>query len=165
VRIKADAPVLRPDEPVPARPVRRPSGTRQFRPMRSLTTKATRTRKSRKLVTRIPQTTPQCSTPRLTGGSSFTVTRAKQNISERVQEAAAAHKAMVTKQWVLERLKENVERAMQAVPHLDHEGNPTGEYTYQGKSPIERWSCWAESCPMARACASLPISAHPSGPH
>ena len=25
-----------------------------------------------------------------------------------------------------------VERAMQAVPHLDHEGNPTGVYTYQG---------------------------------
>ena len=27
---------------------------------------------------------------------------------------------------------ENVERAMQAVPVLDRQGNPTGDYTYQG---------------------------------
>jgi hypothetical protein len=48
-----------------------------------------------------------------------------------LQEAAVA-KAMVTKQWVLDRMKEVVERAMTAVPVLDGAGNPTGEYTFQG---------------------------------
>ena len=38
----------------------------------------------------------------------------------------------MTAKWVLERLKENVERSMRAVPVLDHEGNPTGEYQYAG---------------------------------
>jgi hypothetical protein len=38
----------------------------------------------------------------------------------------------VTKAWVMARLKEIVERAMQAVQVLDHDGNPTGEYSYQG---------------------------------
>jgi hypothetical protein len=38
----------------------------------------------------------------------------------------------VSRQWVLERLKENVERCMTAVPVLDREGKPTGEHTFQG---------------------------------
>jgi hypothetical protein len=47
-------------------------------------------------------------------------------------QAAAAAKTVLSRQWVIERLVENVERAMQAVPVLDHDGNPTGEYTYEG---------------------------------
>lgn len=43
----------------------------------------------------------------------------------------AAHEAL-TREWVIDRLRENVARAMQAEPVLDREGNPTGEYTYQG---------------------------------
>jgi phage terminase small subunit len=60
--------------------------------------------------------------------------KANESISGRVKELqeAAAAKAMVTKQWVLDHLKEIVERAMQAEPVLDREGNPTGEYTFQG---------------------------------
>jgi phage terminase small subunit len=38
----------------------------------------------------------------------------------------------VTQDWVLERLRENVDRAMQAEAVKDREGNETGEYTYQG---------------------------------
>jgi phage terminase small subunit len=47
-------------------------------------------------------------------------------------QAAAAAKTVLSRQWVIERLVENVERAMQAVPVLDHEGEATGEYSYQG---------------------------------
>src|SRR5262245_22781155 len=60
------------------------------------------------------------------------------NIQGRVKELqeAAAEKAVVTKQWVLGRLNEVVERTMQAEPVLDREGNPTGEYTFQASSAI-----------------------------
>ena len=34
--------------------------------------------------------------------------------------------------WVLQGLKDNFMRSMQAVPVLDKQGNSTGEYTYQG---------------------------------
>ncbi len=38
----------------------------------------------------------------------------------------------LTQDWVLERLEENIDRSLRAVPAIDREGNPTGEYTYQG---------------------------------
>jgi phage terminase small subunit len=47
------------------------------------------------------------------------------------QLAKAESDAAVSKAWVLSRLKENAERAMQAVPVTDNEGNETGEYTWQ----------------------------------
>jgi len=58
----------------------------------------------------------------------------KVKLQERVAElqAASAAKAEVSRQWVLKHLKENVERCMRAVPVLDRESKPTGEYTYQG---------------------------------
>src|SRR4029450_4886354 len=61
--------------------------------------------------------------------------RANEIIQRRIAEilGKAAEKSEVNK----ERLKETVERAMQAVPHLDHEGNPTGVYTYQGNVAIK----------------------------
>ncbi len=46
--------------------------------------------------------------------------------------AARAGKADVDAVYVLRRLKDNVERAMQAVPVYDDAGNPTGAYSYDG---------------------------------
>jgi phage terminase small subunit len=47
-------------------------------------------------------------------------------------EALTVEKTAVTKAWVIAKLVENVERAMQAEPVLDNEGKPTGEYKYNG---------------------------------
>lgn len=52
----------------------------------------------------------------------------KAAIEER--EADLANQLGITKQTILTRLNETVERAMQAVPVLDAEGQPTGEWTY-----------------------------------
>ena len=38
----------------------------------------------------------------------------------------------VTADWVISKLVENVERAMQAKPVADRQGNPTGEFRYDG---------------------------------
>jgi hypothetical protein len=57
--------------------------------------------------------------------------RAREEINRR-SVALAVDKATVSKTWVLERLKENVERAMALKPVLDKDGTPTGEYQYNG---------------------------------
>lgn len=44
----------------------------------------------------------------------------------------AAEKALLSKKWVIERLVENVERAMQAREVLMAGGEGTGEYKYEG---------------------------------
>jgi phage terminase small subunit len=56
------------------------------------------------------------------------------NVRDAIQEAQAKRSERIGKDgdWVVERLIENAQRAMQAVPVLDKEGNPTGEWTYQG---------------------------------
>lgn len=43
----------------------------------------------------------------------------------------AAEALAIDKQWIMGRLKENAERALQAVPVMV-EGEPTGEYRYEG---------------------------------
>lgn len=43
-----------------------------------------------------------------------------------------AEKSEMDEAWILEQLRANVERAMQVEAVVDREGNPTGEYTYQG---------------------------------
>ena len=48
------------------------------------------------------------------------------------KEAKAQETALVDRAWVLAKLRENVVRAMTLEQVLDREGNPTGEYTYQG---------------------------------
>lgn len=59
-------------------------------------------------------------------------------IKARVQElqegisARAIEKTAISKAWVIAKLVENVERAMTAEPVRDAEGNPTGEYKYNG---------------------------------
>jgi phage terminase small subunit len=69
----------------------------------------------------------------------------QQRISKRVGEILAqrekAHtdatekaveRLALTKEWVLARLMENVERAMQRVAVVGPDGSPTGEYRYDG---------------------------------
>ena len=51
----------------------------------------------------------------------------EQNAIERAAEALS-----IDKEWVLRQLVENVQRAMQATPVLDSEGEKTGEYRYEG---------------------------------
>lgn len=45
---------------------------------------------------------------------------------------ARAERNAITQDWVIQHLRENVERAMQTHPVLDKEGEPTGDYIYQG---------------------------------
>src|SRR5271163_1677393 len=44
----------------------------------------------------------------------------------------AIERTAIDKEWVIERLRENVERAMQVRPVMDRAGNPTGSYVYNG---------------------------------
>lgn len=59
-------------------------------------------------------------------------------VAARVQELQefisdrTVEKAAVSKAWVIAKLVENVERAMTAEPVRDAQGNPTGEYRYNG---------------------------------
>lgn len=55
-------------------------------------------------------------------------------IQEAIQTAKAQRnkRTRLKQSWVVDRLRENVERSMQIVPVLDREGNPTGEYMYRG---------------------------------
>ena len=46
--------------------------------------------------------------------------------------AKRTERVEVTQDYVIGKLLENVQRAMQAEPVLDKLGNPTGEYVYQG---------------------------------
>jgi len=55
------------------------------------------------------------------------VAELKSVVSERQVE-----KTSVDRAWVITRLTENVQRAMQIEPVRDREGNPIGQYTYQG---------------------------------
>lgn len=50
----------------------------------------------------------------------------------RTAQAERAERVQVTADWVVGRLVENVERAMQTEPVRDREGNETGEYVYAG---------------------------------
>lgn len=50
----------------------------------------------------------------------------------RQSTAKAIEAAALTKEWVISRLVENVDRAMQAQAVLTRDGTPTGEYVYDG---------------------------------
>lgn len=73
------------------------------------------------------------------------VLKHKQNILNRVSEilseresvhaqstADAIKSTSLTKEWVIEMLTQNVDRAMQATAVLGDDGEPIGEYSYQG---------------------------------
>lgn len=74
------------------------------------------------------------------GFSPKTAYSSGQRLLKHVEISAAIQKAIddrsartqLTQDWVLERLKENVERSMRAEPVLDKFGKETGEYVYQG---------------------------------
>jgi hypothetical protein len=55
----------------------------------------------------------------------------KERIHQRATERAIERTAL-SREWVLERLVENAERAMQARAVLDGNGKEVGEYEYQG---------------------------------
>jgi phage terminase small subunit len=56
------------------------------------------------------------------------------NVQDRVAElqGRAAEGVVLTRQWVIERLVENANRAMQAEAVTDSDGESTGEYRYEG---------------------------------
>lgn len=74
------------------------------------------------------------------GYSEKTATPQAARLLTNVKVQAAIQKAMKKKaervelsaDWVLKMLIDNAERAMQATQVYDREGEPTGEYTYQG---------------------------------
>lgn len=56
------------------------------------------------------------------------------DVSQRITELTtkASIRNAISFDWVVNGLRENFERAMQAKPVLDRMGNPTGEYVYDG---------------------------------
>ena len=58
----------------------------------------------------------------------------KPEIEAAIQEAMAARaeRTQGSQDWIIEKLIENVNRAMTAIPVLDKDGNETGDFTYQG---------------------------------
>jgi len=62
----------------------------------------------------------------------------KPDVAARVEELKTAvserqvEKMAVDRAWVMAKLTENVQRAMRVEPVRDREGNPTGQYIYQG---------------------------------
>jgi phage terminase small subunit len=57
--------------------------------------------------------------------------RMRERAAEEGLERAIAQTA-ITKTWVIAKLRLNAERALQARPVLDKDGNPTGQYRYEG---------------------------------
>lgn len=55
-------------------------------------------------------------------------------VAARVEQLLAekAKRNAIEADWITSKLRENVERAMQAQPVLDNKGEPTGEYRYDG---------------------------------
>jgi hypothetical protein len=58
--------------------------------------------------------------------------RAEIQAQEAEATAAATAALGITKEWVLGKLVENVERAMQVTAVIDEDGKPIGEYKYDG---------------------------------
>src|SRR5262249_24306237 len=101
-------------------------------------------------------------------------TRLSKNVKlqERVAElqGVSAERATVTRQWMLERLKENVERCMTEMAVLDREEKPTEKYGYQGNlahKALELIGCRAAELAIAvilsasgKAAEGLPRARH-----
>lgn len=60
----------------------------------------------------------------------FSLVKVQDALAARIEQRA--EHTEIDQDWVIAKLVENVNRAMQAVPVLDRDGEPTGEYTYQG---------------------------------
>lgn len=48
----------------------------------------------------------------------------------------ADERACISRAWVLDKLVDNLDRCMTAIPVTDRQGNPTGEWTYKATSAI-----------------------------
>jgi hypothetical protein len=59
-------------------------------------------------------------------------TSSQQILGFQMRKKNVADKIMVTREWVIEKLAENVERAMEPVAVVDRRGMPTGEYRHEG---------------------------------
>lgn len=59
---------------------------------------------------------------------------AKASIQEEVEKLQKKHREeiKIDRKWIIERLVENVNRSMQIIPVLDKDGDPTGEFRYEG---------------------------------
>ncbi len=72
--------------------------------------------------------------------------KANENIRARVNELQTRvvervlEKTALTKEWVLEGLRENYERAMQQKRVRNDDGEEVGHFTYQATSRTARWS-------------------------
>jgi phage terminase small subunit len=70
--------------------------------------------------------------------------RANESVQARVNELQtkmaerAIEKTAISKQWALDRLVENAERALQARRAMDDDGEETGEFKYQGN--VANWA-------------------------
>jgi phage terminase small subunit len=69
-----------------------------------------------------------------TAGASGWELLKKPEIQQRIEFAKAeqSKRTAIDADWVLQRLVQNADRAMQLEAVTDAQGNPTGEYTYQG---------------------------------
>jgi phage terminase small subunit len=73
-------------------------------------------------------------------GARFNASRliTKDNVRLRIDEIkeniekAVELKVGISKAWIIEKLKQNLDRAMQEVEVLDHDGKGTGEFRYEG---------------------------------
>ncbi len=74
------------------------------------------------------------------------VTLCRAKVEEVTKEVV--RKAGVDRAWVVQRLVENVDRAMQAEPVLDKEGNETGEYRYEGSVANRALELIGKECGM-----------------
>ena len=59
----------------------------------------------------------------------------KVNVQKAITVAVEARsvRTEINQDWVIAKLVENVERAMQSIPVLDRQGGETGKYTYEGQ--------------------------------
>jgi len=73
--------------------------------------------------------------------------------------AKMQEKAEINAAWVLDRLVRNANRAAQAEPITDAQGNPTGQYTYQGNVVNKSLELIGKQIGMFRPDAQVQINA------
>ena len=83
------------------------------------------------------------------------VLKANQSIQARVAElhTGMAERFVVTRQWVIDQLVENVRRAMQAVPLRDADGNVVGVFRYDGRTANRALELLGKEIGMFGACS------------
>jgi hypothetical protein len=79
----------------------------------------------------------------------------KGTVDERIEEMTIekvvermSEKMVLTREWVIDKLVENAERAMQAIPVTDSQGRPTGEYKWDGSVANRALELLGKECGM-----------------